>query len=92
LPTHPEHFYDVHRFEIMPGASIAVVTEGSCHVLSLVEGQTVVLATQHELEKRFNYAETFVVPAAAESYRLTNTTDQPIKVIKAFIKPDWEIR
>jgi hypothetical protein len=39
------------------------------------------------LEKQFNYAETFVVSAAAESYRLLNNTNQPIKVIKAFIKP-----
>jgi mannose-6-phosphate isomerase class I len=87
LPTHPEHFYDVHRLEIRPGKAAEMRTEGSCHILSMVEGQTVVLQTKHGLEKQFNYAETFVVPAAAESYRLLNNTTQPIKVIKAFIKP-----
>lgn len=88
LPTHAEHFYDVHRFEIGPGKAVAVNTEGSCHVLSLVEGQTVILETQNGLAKEFNYAETFVVPAAAESYRLVNNTGQAIKVIKAFIKAE----
>jgi mannose-6-phosphate isomerase class I len=87
LPTHPEHFYDVHRLEIRPGKAVEVRTEGSCHILSLVEGHTVVLETKHALTKQFNYAETFVVSAAAESYRLLNNTNQPIKVIKAFIKP-----
>jgi hypothetical protein len=90
LPTHPEHFYDVHRFEIQPGKTVEVETTGSCHVMSLVEGQTVVLETRYGLQKQFNYAETFVVPAGAERYRLTNNTDQPIKVIKAFIKAETE--
>lgn len=88
LPTHSEHFYDVHRFEIRPGKAVDVKTEASCHVLSLVEGQTVVLETKNGLERQFNYAETFVVPAAAESYRLANNTAQPIKVIKAFMKAE----
>jgi mannose-6-phosphate isomerase class I len=87
LPTHSDHFYDVHRLEIEPGKTAALQTGASCHILSLVEGQTLLLQTEHGLEKQFNYAETFVIPAAAESYRLTNNTAQPIKVIKAFIKP-----
>lgn len=90
LPTHPEHFYDVHRLEIKPGKAVEVNTAASCHVLNLVAGQTVVLETQHGLEKQFSYAETFVVPAAAESYRLMNNSDQSIKVIKAFIKAEGE--
>jgi mannose-6-phosphate isomerase class I len=88
LPTHPEHFYDVHRYDMEGGQSVAVQTDGSVHVLSLVEGSTVVLKTQQGLEKQFNYAETFVVPAAATSYRLTNNSDHPIKVIKAFMKDE----
>lgn len=86
LPTHPEHFYDVHRYELSAGTTIQVGTLRSCHVLSLVEGKTVVLETKHGLIKQFNYAETFVVTAGAESYQLTNNTGQPIKVVRAFIK------
>lgn len=86
LPTHPEHFYDVHRYEIDAGKSVDVQTDGSCHVMSLVEGSTVVLETKRGLQAQFNFAETFVIPSAAEAYQLTNNTNQSIKVIKAFIK------
>jgi hypothetical protein len=86
LPTH--HFYDVHRYEIDSGVAVTVETDGSCHVMSLVEGSTVVLETKNGLKTQFNYAETFVVPAAARAYQLINTTDHRIKVIKAFIKAD----
>jgi hypothetical protein len=85
VPTHPDHFYDVHRLEFE--REITVETEGSCHVLSLVEGQSVMLETANGLHQQCNYAETFVVPAAAQSYRLTNKGSQPAFVIKAFVKP-----
>lgn len=84
LPTHPEHFYDVHRFEFSD--TVEANTNGSCHVLSLVEGQSIILETAHGLRQRFSYAETFVVPAAAGSYRLISANNQPVKVIKAFVK------
>jgi mannose-6-phosphate isomerase class I len=85
LPTHRHHFYDVHRFEFSTQA--AARTEGSCHVLSLVEGQSVLLETENGLRQRFHYAETFVVPAAAGGYRLISESGQPLKVVKTFLKP-----
>lgn len=84
LPTHPVHFYDVHRFEF--SGTVQAETNGSCHVMSLVEGSTVILETANGMRQRFNYAETFVVPAAAGSYRLMSEDGQPVKVIKAFVK------
>ncbi len=88
LPTHVDQFYDVHRFEF--GSSVEATTDGSCHVLSLVEGSEIELQTAAGLRQRFNYAETFVVPAAAGSYRLINKGDVQAKVIKAFIKKSHE--
>ncbi len=88
LPTHEEQFYDVHRFEFQ--SSVSSKTDGSCHVLSLVEGAEIELQTAGGLTQRFNYAETFVIPAAAGSYRLINRSDKPVKVIKAFIKKSHE--
>ncbi len=84
LRTHPEHFYDVHRMEF--DNSIEVDTDNTCHVLMLVEGQAVLLQTADGTKRQFAYAETFVVPAAAGSYKLTNTGSGRIKVIKAFLK------
>ena len=84
LPTHAEHFYDVHRLEF--AVSIDMETDGSCQIMSLVEGQSIILESAG-LRQRFNYAETFVVPAAAGRFRLINEGTEPVKVIKSFMKP-----
>ena len=84
LPTHPTHFYDVHRYDFTN--EVEIHTGGSCHVLMLVEGTTILLETKYGFQQRFHYAETFVVPSAAETYTLKNEGNGPVKVIKAFLK------
>jgi mannose-6-phosphate isomerase class I len=84
LPTHPDHFYNVHRLEF--ATTVRVSTEDRCHVLNLVDGESVVLETAGGLAQRFSFGETFVVPAAAGSYRLVNEGDTPCQVIKAFVR------
>jgi predicted NBD/HSP70 family sugar kinase/mannose-6-phosphate isomerase class I len=84
LPTHADHFYDVHRLEF--SRRMTVATEGQCHVLMLVEGQFITVRTQNGREQRFAYAETFILPAAAGQYELVNEGTHPVKVIKAFLK------
>jgi len=84
-PTHRHHFYDVHRYKIT--GSVEVQTGDSCHVLSLVEGKSVLLESASGERQRFHYAETFVVPAAAGAYRLTSEDGSEIHVVKAFVKP-----
>ena len=84
LPTHADHFYDVHRLEF--DTQILVQTNDCCHVLMLVEGEAISIETANGSQQQFAYAETFVVPAAASSYKLTNLGKTPAKVIKAFLK------
>ncbi len=84
LPTHAEHFYDVQRLEFE--STLSVETRGSCHVLCLVEGESILLETASGESHVFHYAETFVIPAAAVSYRLTNRGTSSAKVVKAFLK------
>jgi mannose-6-phosphate isomerase class I len=84
LPTHPEQYYDVHRLEFTD--AIEVATDGDCHVMNVVEGEWITLETSEGMQQRFNHAETFVVPAAAGSYRLANGGSSPAKVVKAFVK------
>ncbi len=86
LPTHPAHFYDLHRLEF-PGA-IRASTQGSPHVLNLVEGASVVLEIPGAPPRRFAGCETFVVPAATGDYRLRSPTGQRLKVLQAFLKPE----
>jgi mannose-6-phosphate isomerase class I len=84
LPTHPDHFYDVHRLEFE--RQVDVETEDSVQIMSLVEGSTITLETADGLRQRFSYAETFVVPAAAGRFSLYNEGETPAKVIKCFMK------
>lgn len=85
LPTHPHHFYDVQRYDF--STSVEAVTADSCQVMSLVEGESVLVEAANGQRQRFYYAETFVVPAAAGSFRLTSESGAPVKVIKSFVKP-----
>jgi mannose-6-phosphate isomerase class I len=86
LPTHAAHFYDVHRLEF--STALESRTHGSPHVLNVVAGPSVILETPGAPPQRFAFAETFLVPAATETYRLRSDTGQPVKVVKAFLKPE----
>ncbi len=82
--THEALFYAVHRYEF--AAEIDATTDGRCHILNVVAGTAVIVETANGYRARFNYAETFVIPAAAESYRLTAVGGQPCQVVVAFVK------
>jgi len=84
LPTHENHFYDVHRLEF--DNEIKVETNNKCHVLMLVEGSSISIITEKGKELKFNYAETIVIPAAAQSYTIVNHSNNRAKVVKAFVK------
>lgn len=88
LPTHREHFYDVHRIAF--DTEVTFATGNCCLVMMLVEGTAVTVRTSG-VSTIYHYAETFIIPAAAEQYSIINNGEGRAKVIKAFIKEDHPV-
>jgi mannose-6-phosphate isomerase class I len=85
LPTHPVHFYSIDRLEF--DTAITDETNGQCLVLCLVEGEAITVKTGN-VELTIHFAETFIIPAKAIAYSLTNSGNSQAKVVKAYVKEE----
>ena len=86
LPTHADHFYDVHRIEF--DTEVVIQTDNKCLVLMLVEGSAISVIDANGNATVYQYAETFVIPAAAKMCLISNLGKSRAKLIKAFLKDD----
>ena len=91
LPTHPDHFYDVHRYRLHDAHSLTIDTGNRCHVWMVVEGSGVEVETADGRRERYNYLETFIIPAAAGSYTLYNVSGGDLLMVKAFVKDSYKL-
>ena len=85
LPTHPEHFYAVERFEFT--GEITIATNQQCHICMLVEGDSVDVITNGK-PHHFNYAETFVIPAAVTNYTVNNLSNKKAMLVISYVKEE----
>jgi mannose-6-phosphate isomerase class I len=84
LPTHETQLYDVVRYRF--NTTVEIPTENKCLVMNLVEGQGITVETRNGLRHKIGYAETFVIPAAAEKVRMTNLSESEAMLVVAFVK------
>jgi len=76
----------VHRLAVEPGATAEQHTGGRFHVLTVVDGQGVVVTTAGGHEHRLNYAETLAVPASVTTYYVHNEGPDLVRVAKAQVR------
>lgn len=84
LPAHSEHAFEVYRFEF--SSTFEWETGESFNLMNLVSGSSIILETG-ERRHEIHWAETFIVPAAAGSYRLVNHGSDEAWVVMARMKP-----
>ena len=85
LPTHKNHFYDVHRYTL--STTLELETNNKCHVWMLVEGHSVLVETSNGVKQLFHFAETFVIPAAAGSYKIHKASkEENVRLVMSFVK------
>ena len=86
LPTHKDHFYDVYRYDFQ--SQITIHTNNQCHILMLVEGESMQVEIEGSENQSYHFAETFAVPAATGNYSLVNKGKEKAKVIVSFVKEE----
>jgi mannose-6-phosphate isomerase class I len=83
LGRHPDLFFVVHRLDFSD--EIEDDTGGRFHVLNLVEGDSIEIATASGDVHPLSYGETIVVPAAVGAYALRRIRGGNCKVVKALV-------
>ncbi|MCU7548804.1 ROK family protein [Chitinophagaceae bacterium LB-8] len=83
LPTHPEHFYTVDRYEFTNDTTIK--TNGQCHCCMLVEGEEIEVIVNGKTTV-FKYAETFIIPASVQEYKVLNQKGGKAYLLVAYVK------
>ncbi|MBC9934472.1 ROK family protein [Chitinophaga qingshengii] len=86
LPTHPEHFYTVDRYAF--SGEVTIPTHNQCHIGMLVEGQQLEVSAGGGTQ-RFHYAETFVIPAGANSYTCRYDGPGEAMLVVAYVKDNY---
>ena len=83
-------YFSLRRFEF--DRQIEDDTQGRFHVLTLVDGESVVVESLADPSRSYvqNYLDVVVVPAAMGPYRVRNLGNQPVVMHKTMLKDGFE--
>jgi mannose-6-phosphate isomerase class I len=86
LGSLPEMFFDVRRLTIDARSGATDDTDGRFHVLNVVDGDGIVVATAHGYQHVLNYAETIVIPGEVGAYRMTALGGGVARIVKSLVR------
>ncbi|HVN57482.1 MAG TPA: class I mannose-6-phosphate isomerase [Bacteroidales bacterium] len=84
LPTHETQLYDVQRYHIATSAHLD--TGNKCLVMNLVQGNGIRIECANGRMMRINYAETFIIPAAAGRFTIINESAEEAMIVAVFVR------
>ena len=78
--------FEVHRLEFEK--EIQVDTKGTLNVLTLVEGESILVQSQENInyQCKLYFPNTLIVPASIGKYIIINLGNKPCKILKALVK------
>ncbi|SEG91723.1 Mannose-6-phosphate isomerase, class I [Actinacidiphila yanglinensis] len=79
----PDMFFEVRRIAVEPGHAAEQTTDGRFHVLTVVDGEGVLVETAAGDRHFVHCAETLAVPAAVTAYRVQNQGPDLARLVKA---------
>jgi mannose-6-phosphate isomerase class I len=82
----PEMFFEVRRLVLDTDASVLDDTSDRFHVLNVVEGAGVLVATARGYRHTLACAETMVIPASVGEYTLHRVGHGPVRLVKALVR------
>ena len=85
LADQAENWWNVHRVEFEDEFSMA--TDDIAYAANLVEGERVVVISANSREYPLTYAESMIIPAAAERFTVKNRGARPCKLLLVFVRP-----
>jgi mannose-6-phosphate isomerase class I len=85
LADQPENWWTVHRIEFED--EFSMVTNDIAYAANLVEGERVVVISANSREYPLAYAESMIIPAAAERFTVKNRGARPCKLLLVFVRP-----
>lgn len=86
LTEQKKSWWAVHRVEFL--REFSMVTNDTAYAVNLVEGERVVVITANGREYPLAYAESMIIPAAAERFTVKTHSKRLCKLLLVFVRPD----
>lgn len=91
LPTHPDHFYDVHRYRLHDAHSLTIDTGNRCHVWMVVEGSGRRGRDRRRTQGALQLPRNVHHPGSRRLLHALQRVGGDLLMVKAFVKDSYKL-